>query len=46
MPCSSRAGAIEARFAWSAALVTAEDDVAARVKAKLDAGLTPANAAP
>jgi tetratricopeptide (TPR) repeat protein len=36
----------EARFAWGAALVTAEDDVAARVRAKLDAGLTPANAAP
>ena len=36
----------EARFAWNAALVTAEEDIAARVKAKLDAGLTPANAAP
>jgi tetratricopeptide (TPR) repeat protein len=36
----------EARFAWRAALVTAEDDVAARVKAKLASGLTPANAAP
>ena len=36
----------EARFAWSAALVTAEDDVASRVKAKLAAGLNPANAAP
>jgi len=36
----------EARFAWRAALVTAEDDVAARVKAKLAAGLTAANAAP
>ena len=36
----------EARFAWNAALITAEDDVAARVKAKLAAGLTPANAAP
>jgi tetratricopeptide (TPR) repeat protein len=36
----------EARFAWSAALVTAEDEIAARVKAKLASGLTPANAAP
>jgi tetratricopeptide (TPR) repeat protein len=36
----------EARFAWSAALVTAEDDIAARVKAKLSGGLTSANAAP
>jgi tetratricopeptide (TPR) repeat protein len=37
----------EARFAWSAALVTASDDVAAaRVKAKLASGLNPANAAP
>ena len=36
----------EARFAWNAALVTAEDDIAARVKAKLASGLTPANAAP
>jgi Flp pilus assembly protein TadD len=36
----------EARFAWEAALVTAEDDVAERVKAKLVAGLTSANAAP
>ena len=36
----------EARFAWNAALVTAEEDIAARIKAKLDAGLTPANAAP
>jgi tetratricopeptide (TPR) repeat protein len=36
----------EARFAWSAALVTAEDEIAARVKAKLTNGLTPANAAP
>jgi tetratricopeptide (TPR) repeat protein len=36
----------EARFAWQAALVTAEDDVAGRVKAKLASGLTPANAAP
>ena len=37
---------MEARFAWNAALVTAEDEVAARVKAKLASGLTPANAAP
>jgi tetratricopeptide (TPR) repeat protein len=36
----------EARFAWNAALITAEDDTAARVKAKLAAGLTTANAAP
>jgi tetratricopeptide (TPR) repeat protein len=36
----------QARFAWEAALVTAEDDIAARVKAKLLSGLTPANAAP
>ena len=37
---------LEARFAWTAALVTAEDDVAARVKAKIATGLTPSNAAP
>ena len=36
----------EARFAWHAALVTAEDKVAQRVKAKLASGLTTANAAP
>jgi tetratricopeptide (TPR) repeat protein len=36
----------EARYAWNAALVTAEDDMAARVKAKLTTGLTTANAAP
>lgn len=36
----------EARFAWNAALVTAEDDIAVRVKEKLSAGLTAANAAP
>jgi tetratricopeptide (TPR) repeat protein len=36
----------EARFAWNAALVTAEDEVATRVKAKLASGLTSANAAP
>jgi len=37
---------MEARFAWNAALITAEDEVARRVKAKLASGLTPANAAP
>jgi tetratricopeptide (TPR) repeat protein len=36
----------EARFAWQAGLITAEDDVAGRLKAKLAAGLTPTNAAP
>ena len=36
----------EARYAWEAALITAEDDIAARVMAKLNAGLTSANAAP
>ncbi|MBA3510692.1 tetratricopeptide repeat protein [Sphingomonas sp.] len=36
----------EARFAWNAALLTAEEDIAARVRAKLDTGLTPATAAP
>ena len=36
----------EARFAWTAALVTAEDEIAARVKAKLASGLTTADAAP
>ena len=36
----------EARFAWNAALVTAEDEIAARVKAKLASGLNPTNAAP
>jgi len=36
----------EARFAWAASLVTAEDEIAARVKRKLATGLTPANAAP
>ena len=36
----------EARFAWKASLVTAEDEIAARVSAKLASGLTPANAAP
>ena len=37
---------IEARFAWNAGLLTAEDDVAARLKAKIAAGLSSANAAP
>ena len=36
----------EARYAWNAALVTAEDEIAARVKAKLAGGLNSANAAP
>ena len=36
----------QARFAWNAALVTAEEEIAARVQAKLVSGLTPANAAP
>jgi tetratricopeptide (TPR) repeat protein len=36
----------EARFAWEAALVSAEDDMAGRVKAKLASGLTTINAAP
>lgn len=36
----------EARYAWSAALVTAEEDVATRLKAKIESGLTPATAAP
>jgi len=36
----------EARFAWAASMVTAEDEIADRVKRKLTAGLTPANAAP
>ena len=36
----------EARFAWQAALITAEDEVARRLQAKLDHGLTEANAAP
>lgn len=37
---------IEARFAWNAALVTAEDEVKPRLLAKLDTGLNPSNAAP
>jgi len=36
----------EARYAWRAALVTAEDNIAARVKAKLASGLNPSNGAP
>jgi tetratricopeptide (TPR) repeat protein len=36
----------EARFAWNAALVTADGEVMGRVKAKLASGLNPANAAP
>ena len=36
----------EARYAWSAALITADDEIAGRVKAKIEAGLTPATAAP
>jgi tetratricopeptide (TPR) repeat protein len=36
----------EARFAWSAALATAEDETVARLKGKLASGLTSANAAP
>ena len=36
----------EARYAWQAALVTAEGDIATRIKAKLESGLTAATAAP
>ena len=36
----------EARFAWSAALLTAEAEIAARVTAKLANGMSEANAAP
>jgi tetratricopeptide (TPR) repeat protein len=36
----------EARFAWAAALITAEEEMAARVKSKMETGLTPATAAP
>ena len=36
----------EARFAWEAALVTADDEIAARVKSKLETGLGKANRAP
>ena len=37
---------IEARFAWRAALINAETVDVPRIEAKLDAGLTTANAAP
>ncbi|MEO5810275.1 MAG: tetratricopeptide repeat protein, partial [Sphingomicrobium sp.] len=37
---------MEARFAWRAALVTADDKDKARLQAKLDSGLTPATNAP
>ncbi len=37
---------IEARFAWRAALVNAEDKAKKRLDAKLAVGLTPANASP
>ncbi|HVM22577.1 MAG TPA: tetratricopeptide repeat protein [Sphingomicrobium sp.] len=37
---------VQARFAWNAALLTAEDEIAERVKSKLAIGLTSANAAP
>ena len=37
---------IEARFSWSAALLTAEDKDKARLQAKLDTGLTAATSAP
>jgi tetratricopeptide (TPR) repeat protein len=36
----------EARFAWQAALTTAEDDIAKRVRAKIESGLTPETGAP
>jgi len=36
----------EARYAWSAALITGDDEITQRVKAKLETGLTPASAAP
>ena len=36
----------EARFAWNAALITAEEEIAGRVRAKLETGLSPATAAP
>jgi len=36
----------EARFAWQAALATADDQESARLKQKLDVGLTEATAAP
>ena len=37
---------IEARFSWQAALVNAEDKAKTRLEQKMEAGLTPANAAP
>jgi tetratricopeptide (TPR) repeat protein len=36
----------EARFAWNAALISADEDIAARIRLKIAAGLTPATAAP
>ena len=36
----------EARFAWQAALATAEDEDTARLKTKIETGLTQATAAP
>ena len=36
----------EARYAWSAALITADEEVAGRIKAKIEAGLTASTAAP
>jgi Flp pilus assembly protein TadD len=36
----------EARFAWRAAMATADEDVSARLKAKIESGLSPATAAP
>jgi Flp pilus assembly protein TadD len=35
----------EARFAWQAALATAEKDAVSRLQSKIDGGLTPATAA-
>ena len=37
---------IEARFSWQAALITAQDKAKTRLENKLEAGLTPATAAP
>ncbi|SFR78894.1 tetratricopeptide repeat protein [Sphingomonas jatrophae] len=37
---------VEARYAWRAALVSAADDAAKRIRQKIDAGLTTASAAP
>ncbi len=37
---------IEARFSWQAALLTAEDKAKSRLERKMEAGLTPATAAP